>query len=293
MTRQERAGSNGVSVALDKTLKFRQDSWFRVAHDTWSTDAWKSTPFTGFRDLLNAFESFEDWPSLVDLEQRWLRAQDVRTHMGIPMGLMAQPAKLRRARPRNISQLYDVALCEGQLPTRSHNWHDFFNVMMFVAFPNSKRLLHARQRRILEQLLPNQIDRLPGRRTVEQDCLTILDEGAVLLAVDDDVAPHVESLLDRGEHRELAVCVQANLLRPWLLGHAHAEQVAKRTTLSQGISLSRARPVVLAIGAGASRSQVDAALGRMLSGPDFCTTRDPRRAVALTDLYLDLATPDS
>lgn len=264
-----------------------------MALDTWSTDAWKSSPFSGFRDLLGEFESFEDWPSLADMERRWLRAQDVRTHMGIPMGLMAQPAKLRRARPRSLSQLYDIALCEGQLPTRSHNWHDFFNVMMFSAFPKGKRLLHARQRRILEQLLPNQIDRLPGRRTVEQDCLTILDEGAVLLAVDDDIAPYVESLLERGEHRELAAYVRANQLRPWLLGHAHAEQVAKRANLDQGQFLSRARSVVLTIGAGASRAQVDAALECTLSESDSFTTRDSRRAVALTDLYLDLAAPGS
>ena len=53
--------------------------------------------------------------------------------------------------------------------------------------------------------------------------------------------------------------------------------------------LPRAKIVVLPIGVGATRAQVDVALAERLTDPEFCAARDRRRAVALGDLYLDLS----
>lgn len=256
--------------------------------DPWSPDGFSGAPFAAFRDLLDPFRHHSDWPSLEELERQWLCALDVRTPDGAPLQLLPQPAKLRRARPRNRSELYDVSVCNGLLPTRSHNWHDFFNVLMFAAFPASKRQLHARHRHILEQRLPAELVRLPGARTVEQDCLTMLDEGGVLFATDAKDAPAVELLLENGDHHQLATLACAGRVKAWLLGHAHAEHLAKVALTDSKAPLPRAKPVVLPVGVDAARREVDLALAARLCDSEFCAARDGWRAVALESCYCEL-----
>lgn len=233
------------------------------------------------------------WPSLDELDRYWLRGAMVQTLDGIELRIVAQPKKLRRAKPRDRDALYDVSVCKGQLPTRPSNWHDFFNVLMFAAFPRSKLALHERHRRILEHRIPDEVTRLPGARTVEQDCLTMLDEGGVLLNTSRDQARSIEALLDTADHRGLAAQVRQRALQPWLIGHAHAEHLAKAALHLTAVPLPRAKPILLTAGLDASRQAVDAALAERLQDPSFCADRDGRRAVSLVDLYLDLthATP--
>lgn len=66
----------------------------------------------------------------------------------------------------------------GRVPTR-HNLHDFFNALMWFAYPRTKAALNARQ--------ADQIDALgigPTRGGV-RDALTLFDENAVLFACAD------------------------------------------------------------------------------------------------------------
>lgn len=255
--------------------------------DTWTPAAFDGLAFSGFRDLLDVFAKYRDWPDLREYETHWLTALGVVTAKGLPLRLVEQEPKSRRAKPRERSALYDVSVVDGALPTRSRNWHDFFNVMMFAAFPRAKQLLHARHRHILEHTLPLELTRLPGARTVERDCLTILDEGGVVLATAPNACGAVNRLLDLGQHEDLRSMIDAGVVRPWLLGHAHLEHLAKHHAALLA-PLPRAKPVVLEIDANAPRSLVDEGLARCVSDPKFCSARDQRRAIALHDLYFDL-----
>ncbi|HEY5958124.1 MAG TPA: DUF3025 domain-containing protein [Polyangiaceae bacterium] len=259
-----------------------------MSHDRWSNAVLSLRPLWGFRDLLLRFAQYHDWPTLGALEEQWLLAANVRTMAGEPLRLIEPTPRLRRPKPRSRNDLYDSSVANGRVPTRYRNWHDFFNVMMFVAFPSGKALLHSRHRRILEARVPEQVSRLPGTRTTEQDCLTMLDEGGVLLCVHPENVATLDRQLDAGAHDELPGWVRDGRLAPWLFGHAHAEHLVRRALNDCSRELPRAKPVVLGVAPNAPRSQVDFALTKRLAEPDFCVSRDGRRALSLEPLYLEL-----
>jgi acyl-coenzyme A thioesterase PaaI-like protein len=39
----------------------------------------------------------------------------------------------------------------GEVPTRSHNWHDWFNALAWLAWPHSKEALNARHVRAIRR----------------------------------------------------------------------------------------------------------------------------------------------
>jgi hypothetical protein len=254
--------------------------------EQWSALVFQGPAFEPFWDLLGAFADYERWPTLEEYEQQWLEPRCVSARSGVPLTLMAQPPRPRRRTNRSRAELYDVRVNEGRLPTRPCNWHDFFNVMSFAAFPASKLALHARHRRILEERLPTTLQQLPGARTPEQDCLTILDEGGVLLVADQTCSSELEGALQRADQGAILQWIQAGALRHWLLGHAHLELLVRRNLGESWTAVPRAKPVILTLPAEANRAQVDAELARRLADPCFCAGRDGVRAVPLTSLGL-------
>jgi hypothetical protein len=96
-----------------------------------------------------------------------------------------QPPQTRRRRRRDRNTRYDARIsCEGVVPTRASNWHDFLNALVWATFPFAKRALHARQHRAIEARVDRESTRLPATRTRELDALAILDEGGVILVCD-------------------------------------------------------------------------------------------------------------
>lgn len=124
-----------------------------------------------------------DWPSLeacgafVEAERRQ-RAPELA-----PVRFAPSRAR-RRSQPIDIAELYDgrIAL-HGEVPCLGTSYHDLLNVLVWAAFPRTKRALHARQYRALEAWLPPAAARLPNRRTREQDALALFDEGGSVLVV--------------------------------------------------------------------------------------------------------------
>ena len=66
----------------------------------------------------------------------------------------------------------------GRVPTR-RNLHDFFNALIWFAYPRVKATLNARQARAIER------DGVAGARGAERDFLTLFDENAVLFVCAD------------------------------------------------------------------------------------------------------------
>jgi hypothetical protein len=96
-----------------------------------------------------------------------------------------KPRRRTRREPLRMAELYEGRIVEcGEVPTRLSDWHDFFNALAFLAFPRAKAALHARQYRLIAGRIPPGARRLPGARTREQDALSLLDEGGIVLAVE-------------------------------------------------------------------------------------------------------------
>lgn len=69
----------------------------------------------------------------------------------------------------------------GAVPTRPDNWHDFFNALVWCAFPRAKAALNARH---VEEIARRGAVRLPGRGPV-RDALTQFDECGVVVVSSD------------------------------------------------------------------------------------------------------------
>ncbi len=207
--------------------------------------------FASTREHIQALWSTEEWPTLRHYEAHLERAARASGALGVdtpgPYMRCEPDASLkRRRRRRPRAELYDAQITErGVIPSRTNNWHDLFNLVAWAAFPQAKRALHARQyRRLCERVGPEPSP-LPGTRTAEQDALTHLDEGGLLiLTPPPTTAAHALSAAShRREHAvgaldetlaqlaQARVPLQAEHLAPYgaqalLFGHALMEHLA-------------------------------------------------------------------
>ncbi|MEO1767122.1 DUF3025 domain-containing protein [Thiobacter aerophilum] len=70
---------------------------------------------------------------------------------------------------------------EGLLPTRLQNWHDLFNLLVWVAFPRSKAALNRCHYRLQEA----RAQRGEGGRTPAEQALAQFDESGVIIVAAD------------------------------------------------------------------------------------------------------------
>jgi hypothetical protein len=121
-------------------------------------------------DILGRATTWSDWPD-VSAYDAWAPS---------PVGSRSQPLIFRDVpRARVLARGgYDPFIREtGVIPTRSRNWHDFFNACIWGRFVRSKLAIHAAQ-------LHECQTRHGQARTRRQDGLTHLDECGVLVASD-------------------------------------------------------------------------------------------------------------
>jgi hypothetical protein len=84
----------------------------------------------------------------------------------------------------------------GEVSTRADNWHDLFNAMVWLTFPNTKAILNARH---YHAQMEKSVSRNAGRGAV-RDVNTLFDESGVIVAyTDEDLA----GLLRRFRWKEL------------------------------------------------------------------------------------------
>ncbi len=154
------------------------------------------------------FESFTAWPSTADFDRMHA---ELTADKGV--GALRFGDNVRRQDKRvdgrvNLDALYDARITKhGEVPSRTQDWHDFFNALCFSTFPRAKRVLHARQYAILQQRIEPDATRLPGARTREQDALTLFDEGGVVIATDRAAHDHLLQIEPAQRHLALQTVV--------------------------------------------------------------------------------------
>jgi hypothetical protein len=168
------------------------------------------------------FAQHTDWPSLSDLDAAY-RAH-TRGHSAAELAFRANVRKQdKRSEDGRIvlHALYDARISVSrEVPTRERDWHDLLNMLCFATFPHSKYALHSRQFACLSERVDEHTTRLPGRRTPEQDALTLFDEGGVaLVARAEDMAQLTAAVSGDSEALCLALC-GARRVRIVPFGHA-------------------------------------------------------------------------
>ena len=137
------------------------------------TFVWDATWHTRspiYQPLLEAAHSLgisrEDWPELDDYNHLLRFAPDVLTHSGKPLRCIPQAADSYERR----------TYLSGEIQTRSKNWHDLFNTLVWRTFPRTKAVINFKHYRSCQEALPED-----GRGTV-RDALTLFDESGVVVA---------------------------------------------------------------------------------------------------------------
>jgi hypothetical protein len=211
------------------------------------------------------FRAPDAWPPVSAWEHAATAAR-LRNAQGLPLRFVTQVRRRRRRGPVDVGTLYDERIfTRGEVPSRERNLHDFLNLLQWLAFPRAKAAVNARQRAALQRWVPVGATSLPGARTREQDALTMLDEGGLLVLVSATVVAEASGAMASGDADAIAALAHRNLAVPLAFGHALAEHLC-----GSGVVV-RALSVLLVVEALAPKldervRQADEALAALLSG---------------------------
>jgi hypothetical protein len=156
----------------------------------------------------------------------------------------------------NPAMAYETAIHEqGKVATRSRNWHDFFNALVWLNWPHIKSALNALHIRA----------GVSSIRSRARDALTLLDESGVVVAYSE---PSLWDQLRRPEWQGLFVHQRAAVrssMRFYLLGHALHEKALSPYPAMTGKCLAVAvTDDFFALNYAQQRLQLDVLLARQL-----------------------------
>ncbi len=168
--------------------------------------------FDPIRPALERLPSL-DWPGHEALTRA---AEGVRTAGGAPVRFVPP-----RERGSGDRRHYELRIAEtGEVETRPRNWHDLFNALAWIAFPESKATINAGHVAALEAGGEAEARRRGPRR----DALTLFDEGGVVVA---SASPELLKLIEEREWKALFWHRRAEVegrMRFLAFGHALCEQ---------------------------------------------------------------------
>jgi hypothetical protein len=135
----------------------------------------------------------DEFPSLHDFNALLAECQPpITVHGDLPLYFVAQePGKLPFE-----AQYEPRCYLKGEVQTREHNWHDLFNALVWLTFPQAKAAINERHYR---SLIDRPADGSSQRGRV-RDMLTLLDESGVVVACADT---ELEGLLREFQWKEL------------------------------------------------------------------------------------------
>jgi hypothetical protein len=138
--------------------------------DAWNADFARQSPLLTVLRAAARLLAGDDWPELLRL-QAIIAHAGVCNASGLPLRLVPAGA--------GAGESYEQRLyARGELEFRERNWHDLFNVLVWLTFPRAKAALNARHHAALPA------GRAGGRGPV-RDALTLFDEsGVIVLSAD-------------------------------------------------------------------------------------------------------------
>ena len=131
---------------------------------------WELLASPAFATLAPLIEQLPEdhFPTLAQLN-RMCDEREVVNGNGVPIEFVPQEAK--------TEEPYETRVyARGKVLTRSRNWHDLFNALVWITFPRSKAAINRHHYR---EMLARQGE---GLRGTPRDVLTLFDEGGVIVA---------------------------------------------------------------------------------------------------------------
>lgn len=256
-----------------------------LRHTEWDACRCLERPiFAPLLSLAQPFCAFKHWPTIGDYNAVLLRDRDIRSEGGASIVFEPQiTAKPRRRRePMTLSSVYEGRIyTTGHVPTRPENWHDFFNAIVWAAFPQSKRALNGRHYRAAVSRLEG--GSLSGARTREQDALSIVDEGGLVVLCEADVAMDVDAALFQADEHALDCIVRGGRAMSFVLGHALYEHFVMSREMVRAYGVVVTCEGKLPGGIDAQRALADEQLARWIECDEHLREPSGRLGMPLVD----------
>jgi hypothetical protein len=240
----------------------------------WDAHAWEKSPlFWPLRGHARIFEQHAEWPRVDEYDRLVAARATPRFRESAP-----RPRRTRRE-PADPGRGYDATICdEGVVPSRPCNWHDFFNALVWAAFPETKRRLHERQHRAILARAGELPRGAPSARTREQDGLALLDEGGVALLCAADAVIDARRAVSARDSGRIAELVLEGRALGVVYGHAIYEHLARGDAPVRALTEIVSCPVVPRY-ASECVARADAALAEALETPGSFTRPDTLRSL--------------
>ncbi|WP_124948340.1 DUF3025 domain-containing protein [Sulfurirhabdus autotrophica] len=141
----------------------------------------RSPMFEPLYAIASSFMKHTTWPHLQDYQQLLHTTEKaISNQNGQPIQFVPQGQK-----PLQFSEKYEPRIfLTGEVQTRTHNWHDLFNSLVWLAFPKAKAIINARHYAAFR--LRNGTEASENNRPKAQDAITLFDESGVVVAYSDE-----------------------------------------------------------------------------------------------------------
>ncbi len=135
--------------------------------DNWDQNFFTRSPiFKPLHALLPHFDQLQHWP---DIEHY----QRVFADLNMPVRPVPQSTQISSYEEQYEQRVF----LKGELQTRTENWHDFFNAMVWLSFPKTKSALNELHFKQASQRKPG------SNRSLLENRITQFDEcGAVIIS---------------------------------------------------------------------------------------------------------------
>lgn len=153
-------------------------------NDPWDKNQLLASPLFEPLHAVIAQLSVDAFPDLKDCNALLQKCQPIiTTQLGQSIRFVPQlPGKLAFE-----AQYEPRCYLTGEVQTRTNNWHDLFNALVWMVFPLSKAAINARHYAALHN--KKIAEQSASERGAVRDTLTLLDESGVIVPyVDDDLA---------------------------------------------------------------------------------------------------------
>ncbi len=168
--------------------------------------------FDAVRDALQQLDHGA-WPSLEALNQI-VKHQRLKNFRGLPLKFISPNIDV------SATQHYEACIADtGQIATRE-NWHDLFNALQWLSFPQAKATISEMHARLIAAN-----DGEVKARSIQRDVLTLFDEGGIIVASAD---PSLLDLIRNFQWRTLFVERREDVkahMHFYLAGHSVLEKM--------------------------------------------------------------------
>lgn len=148
--------------------------------DEWQAGFLASSPmFAPLRGVGSALAALDHWPTLDDYNA--LLYPSIHSAHGVALSFVPQAGKPAHMEEKYESRIY----LHGEVQTRTENWHDLFNALVWLTFPRTKAVLNQRHFDSIAQSAGE------GNRDKIQDALTLFDESGVVVLYSDEELAHL------------------------------------------------------------------------------------------------------